>query len=35
MIQTIRIGSLLREAVSAPYRNLVTRPTGVAVRTRI
>jgi hypothetical protein len=35
MIRTIRIGHLLREAVAAPYRNLVTRPTGVAVRTRI
>jgi hypothetical protein len=35
MIQTIRIGHLLREAVAAPYRNLVTRPTGVLVRTRI
>jgi hypothetical protein len=35
MIQTIRIGHLLREAVSAPYRNLVTRPTGALVRTRI
>jgi len=35
VIQTIRIGHLLREAVAAPYRNLVTRPTGVAVRTRI
>ena len=35
MIQTIRIGLLLREAVAAPYRNLVTRPTGAAVRTRI
>jgi hypothetical protein len=35
MIQTIRIGHLLREAVAAPYRNLVTRPTGAAVRTRI
>jgi hypothetical protein len=35
MIQTIRIGHLLREAVSAPYRNLVTRPTGAAVRSRI
>ena len=31
MIQTIRIGHLLREAVAAPYRNLVTRPTGAAV----
>lgn len=35
MIQTIRIGHLLREAVAAPYRNLVTRSTGAAVRTRI
>ncbi|HYF39973.1 MAG TPA: hypothetical protein VD930_09810 [Gemmatimonadales bacterium] len=35
MIETIRIGHLLREAVAAPYRNLVTRPTGAAVRTRI
>ncbi len=35
MIETIRIGLLLREAVAAPYRNLVTRPTGAAVRTRI
>jgi hypothetical protein len=35
VIQTIRIGHLLREAVAAPYRNLVTRPTGAAVRVRI
>ena len=35
MIQTIHIGHLLREAVASPYRNLVTRPTGAAVRTRI
>lgn len=35
MIQTIRIGHLLREAVAAPYRNLVTRSTGAAVRIRI
>jgi hypothetical protein len=35
MIQTIRIGTLLRETVSAPYRNLVTRPTGAAIRNRI
>ena len=35
MIQTIRVGLLLSEAVAAPYRNLVTRPTGAAVRTRI
>lgn len=35
MIQTIRIGHLLRETVAAPYRNLVTRPTGAAIRNRI
>jgi hypothetical protein len=35
MIQTIHIGHLLRETVTSPYRNLVTRPTGAAVRTRI
>src|SRR6185437_8806560 len=35
MIQTIRIGTLLRETVSSPYRNLVTRPTGAAIRNRI
>jgi hypothetical protein len=35
VIQTIRVGSLLREAVAAPYRNLVTRSTGAAVRVRI
>jgi hypothetical protein len=35
MIQTIRIGTLLRETVTTPYRNLVTRPTGAAVRNRI
>lgn len=35
MIQTIRIGLLLRETVAAPYRHLVTRPTGAAVRNRI
>jgi hypothetical protein len=35
MIETIRIGHLLRETVTTPYRNLVTRPTGVAVRNRI
>ncbi len=34
MIETIRVGHLLRES-TASYRNLVTRPTGVAVRTRI
>jgi len=35
MIQTIHIGRLLRESVSGPYRNLVTRPTGAAIRGRI
>ena len=35
MIETIRIGHLLRETTTAPYRHLVTRPTGAAVRTRI
>ena len=35
MIQTIRIGTLLRETVASPYRNLVTRPTGAAIRNRI
>jgi hypothetical protein len=35
MIQTIRMGHVLREAVAAPYLNLVTRPTGAAVRIRI
>lgn len=35
MIQTIQVGHVLREAVAAPYRDLVTRPTGAAVRTRI
>ena len=35
MVQTIRIDHLLRETVTTPYRNLVTRGTGAAVRTRI
>lgn len=35
MIQTIRIGRLLRETVTLPYPCLVTRPTGAAVRSRI
>ena len=35
MIETIAIARLLREAVQTPYRNLVTRPTGAAVRGRI
>jgi hypothetical protein len=35
MIQTICLGHLLRETVTTPYRNLVTRPTGVAIRNRI
>jgi hypothetical protein len=35
MIETIRVGHLLRETTASPYRNLVTRPTGAAVRSRI
>ena len=35
MIETIRIGHLLRETAATPYRNLITRPTGAAVRDRI
>ena len=35
MIQTIHVGHLLRETVASPYRNLVTRPTGAAIRNRI
>ena len=32
MRQTIRVDQVLREAVRTPYRDLVTRPTGAAVR---
>lgn len=32
MIQTIPLGRVLQETVSTPYRDLVTRSTGVAVR---
>ena len=35
MIQTIRLDLVLREAVRTPYADLVTRPTGAAVRGRI
>lgn len=35
MIQTIHLDRVLREAVPTPYGDLVTRPTGAAVRTRI
>lgn len=35
MIETIAVARVLREAVASPYRNLVTRPTGAAVRARI
>lgn len=35
MIQTIRLHHVLRETLHTPYRNLVTRPTGAAVRDRI
>jgi len=32
VIQTIPLGRALQETVSTPYRDLVTRPTGAAVR---
>ena len=35
MIQTICLHRVLREAVTTPYRNLVTRATGALVRGRI
>ena len=35
MIETIQVGHLLGETAASPYRNLVTRPTGAAVRNRI
>lgn len=35
MTRTIRLDHVLREAVTTPYCNLVTRPTGAAVRHRI
>lgn len=35
MIETIAVARVLREAVASPYPNLVTRPTGAAVRARI
>ena len=35
VIETIAVARMLREAVTTPYLNLVTRPTGVAVRGRI
>jgi hypothetical protein len=35
MIQTIDLSSVLRRSVCELYSNLVTRPTGVAVRTEI
>ncbi len=35
MIPTICLHRVLREAVTTPYRNLVTRATGAAVRGRI
>ena len=35
MIETIAVARMLREAVTTQYLNLVTRPTGVAVRGRI
>jgi hypothetical protein len=35
MVQTISLHRVLQEAVATPYRNLVTRATGAAVRGRI
>lgn len=35
MSRTIALDSLLREATDTSYRNLVTRPTGAAVRDRV
>lgn len=35
MIATFQLHRVLREAVATPYRNLVTRSTGAAVRGRI
>lgn len=35
MIETFRLHALLRETVSSPYRCMVTRPTGAAIRVRI
>ena len=35
MMHTIRVDHVLREAVNTPYRDLVTRATGAAVRTSI
>jgi anti-anti-sigma regulatory factor len=35
MVQTISLRHVLQEAVATPYRNLVTRATGAAVRGRI
>jgi hypothetical protein len=35
MSTIIRLDIVLREAVSTPYRDLVTRPTGAAVRHRV
>jgi|SRR5882672_5004755 len=32
MVQTIRVDQVLRETVATPYRDLVTRATGAAVR---
>ncbi len=35
MSAVIRLDIVLREAVETPYRDLVTRPTGAAVRNRV
>ena len=35
MIETFRMQQLLRETITTPYRCMVTRPTGAAIRGRI
>ena len=35
MSTVIKVDVMLREAVATPYRDLVTRPTGAAVRNRV
>jgi hypothetical protein len=35
MIHTIKLDRILQGAVATPYRDLVTRPTGAAVRDRV
>lgn len=35
MVLTIRLNDVLRDAIQRPVRDLVTRPTGAAIRSRI